>query len=198
MLAVEFIKYFFLMFIILGPELLILFISSVSGEYPARKLSSVVLKANLVGFVLLLVFALSGVFILKYIFNISIESLRITGGIILGFIGIEQLRQGKVLLLENSGRIAEMAVVPLGTPIIAGPAAITLTIAISYSHGVFYSSAVIVAAIIANILTGFIAIFIGRFIKKKILEIINRIMGLFVTSVGVEMMLTGIKSYFNL
>ena len=81
-------------------------------------------QAALVSLIVISVFALFGRFMLAYL-NVSIEALQGAGGLLLLLISLELLtgRSGENSKSEN----ANVALVPLGTPLLAGPGAIVAT-----------------------------------------------------------------------
>ena len=88
----------------------------------------VALKAPIVSFVILVVFAISGDFLFRF-FGISINSLQIVGGIIFLFMGMDMLQarlvKTKVKESEVKSYVNDISVTPLAIPLICGPGTIT-------------------------------------------------------------------------
>lgn len=91
----------------------------------------IIRKSVLVASLILLVFALVGDMVLKY-FSITIDDFKIAGGTVLFIYAVLGLL-GKTPAEEVSGE--ELVVVPLATPLLAGPGAITAVIYLKYSMG---------------------------------------------------------------
>jgi len=88
-------------------------------------------KRIIIASLILLLFAQAGDYILRY-FNITVDDFRIAGGIILFIytvLGILGHIEAETITSE------EVAVVPLATPLLAGPGAITVIIYLKYSMG---------------------------------------------------------------
>ena len=88
-------------------------------------------KATFTGMLILLAFALTGQWIFRF-FSISVDSLRVVGGVIFFFMGYEML-QARLTRTQfddetNHEYINDIAITPLGIPIICGPGAITTAI----------------------------------------------------------------------
>jgi len=86
----------------------------------SKERHQVALTSILTGLVMLAFFALAGNLVLD-LFNLTIDDIKIAGGILLLVISIEILMRGKVLAEHRD----EIGVVPLGSPLLVGPGAIT-------------------------------------------------------------------------
>jgi len=89
----------------------------------------IAIKASVISFIVLIIFAYGGKFFFNWI-GVSIDSLKIAGGIILFIISIEMLLDKRRLRREESANkvlhektLEEIAIFPLAIPLIAGPAA---------------------------------------------------------------------------
>ena len=93
-----------------------------------RESRRVAFRAVLTALAVLVAFALAGSFVFQF-FQISVHSLRVVGGVIFFAMGYEMLqaRISRTQLDEESTReyIEDIAITPLGIPMIAGPGAIT-------------------------------------------------------------------------
>jgi multiple antibiotic resistance protein len=86
--------------------------------------------------------------------------------------------------------------VPIASPLIAGPATITAVISMTAEHSVLPVMAAITIALAFNLAV----MILGRFIAKPLMHVnligvLIRIMGLFVASIGMNMMLAGISTF---
>lgn len=79
-------------------------------------------RSNIIAFIIVTVFVLLGKFIFE-LFNISIPAFKITGGILIFFIGFEMLQSkpSTVKRIKNVDIDEDIAVSPLAIPILAGP-----------------------------------------------------------------------------
>lgn len=155
---------------------------------------------------ILLVSFFFGNFILNS-FNISIDSFRIAGGILVamialtminGKIGEHKINKEEKSEHQNIDDHNNIAVVPLATPILAGPGSISATIVFGSSqHQIIdyvYSSLTIM-------LFGLTCYVLFRYSKPVITKlgktgsnVITRIMGLILMSLGVEIITTGLRN----
>jgi len=122
-----------LMIIMIDPSDKILLVSLLREDFHIEDIKQLIVRANLIGFFLLILFALAGKIILQDIFHIDLNALRVAGGFVLFKIGLEALEGGGMVTLKKEKNILALAAVPVATPLIAGPAAITT--AITIVHG---------------------------------------------------------------
>ncbi|MEG2792157.1 MAG: NAAT family transporter, partial [Odoribacter sp.] len=88
-------------------------------------------KASIVSFLIIMMFAVSGDFLFRF-FGISIDSLRIVGGIIFLIMGMDMLQARlvkiKVKESEVKSYVNDISITPLSIPMLCGPGAITNSI----------------------------------------------------------------------
>jgi multiple antibiotic resistance protein len=152
---------------------------------------------------LLLVFALAGKAILDYL-SVSIDALRITGGVLLVVIGVSMLyegdmprsrRKGEEELSERAQEPEDVAFVPLGTPLLAGPGAISIVI---INAGTMNLLLTIVSLVIVMFLSALIlwqSELLFRLIGNAGTRALTRVMGLITSAYAVQMILDGISGY---
>ena len=178
-----------------------LYLNFVSGFDPAAK-RKVVLTACLTAFIALTVFALAGQVIFDF-FGISTHGLRVVGGVLFFLMGYEMLRGRTVpkkLPDENDedyGR--DIAVTPLGIPMICGPGAITMVILLMQSAATTTDQALVIAAILIVCAVSAVVLFGGGKIMALLgssgSSVLMRLMGLIVMLIAVEFFFTGLKHY---
>ncbi|PJB80019.1 MAG: hypothetical protein CO090_04625 [Acidobacteria bacterium CG_4_9_14_3_um_filter_49_7] len=136
-------------------------------------------------------FILLGKAVLLY-FGISVGDFQVAGGIIFFLLGIEMVF-GLNFLSSRVERY-DIAIVPLATPLIAGPGVLTTIIIITNTYG--YLPA-IVASVTNLFLTRIIlgnSLLINRFTGKQGTEILTRIMGILLTALAISFIRTGITN----
>ena len=156
-------------------------------------------KAVITGLVTLILFALAGKFIFDF-FAITIHSLRIVGGIIFFIAGYDMLQarlnRTKSSEEEHFDENRDVAISPLGIPLITGPGAITVTIvlfsdATDVSHKLALFGVIILMMIIVLVsLLGGRKVM--RFLGENGNKVLMRIMGLIVMVIAVEFMFAGL------
>lgn len=180
------------LFIIVDPLGSIPVFIGLTQDVPDSQKKRVYNTAVLVGFVLLLVLALTGQEILN-IFGLSIYSFEVAGGILLLIIAIRILISG----VRESGESSPESIgaVPIAIPLLVGPGAITTTIFNIQAYGLISA---IIAVFIVLALTWIILRFINRiykFLGKTGSLVIARVMALFIAAIAVQYILTGVTHF---
>jgi multiple antibiotic resistance protein len=149
-----------------------------------------------VSLIVIATFALFGRFILDYL-SVSIQSLQAAGGLLLLLISLALLTgQGSE---ESDKPDANVALVPLGTPLLAGPGAIVATmIFVQHAHTTTRIMALVIAVaavhlVIALALLSSTAIL--RVIRQAGVTLVARIAGLLLAAIAVQMMVDAIKGF---
>jgi multiple antibiotic resistance protein len=159
------------------------------GDAQKRKVYN---TATLVGVVLLLVFAFTGKEILD-VFQLSIYSFQIAGGILLLIIAIRILISGS--MHENVDSPESLGAVPIAIPLLVGPGAITTTILTLQTDGVLIAT---LAVLIVLSITWVILRFINRiygFLGKTGSLVIARVMALLIAAIAMQYILTGVTHF---
>jgi multiple antibiotic resistance protein len=145
-------------------------------------------------------FAIFGKLILDYL-NISISALQGAGGLLLLLISLELLT-GRDSSTESNKKDVNVALVPLGTPLLAGPGAIVTTIIyVQHAHTTNMKLALAAAIIAVHLVIGLTLMFSTKIlgiIKDSGVTLLARIAGLLLAAIAVEMVVQSIKGFFNL
>jgi len=161
----------------------------------AERRTRVILRECAIAFAVLLVFVFFGPVLLE-VFGISDPSLTIAGGVILFLIALRMIFRHPDGLFGDTVQ-GEPFIVPLAIPSIAGPAAIaTVVLLVSREpqRWMDWSAAVTVAMLVTVILLLF-AERISRLVGERGLLAFERLMGLILTAIAVEMLLRGIQGF---
>lgn len=193
-------KAFVSIFIIVDPLGLVpYFITLTSGYSPSRRRRTVHLAIMTTIFVLT-AFAIFGNQILK-LFGITIPAFRIAGGFIIFMVAIQMLQAQRTRLKATPEEEAhsyeqeEIGVVPLGTPMLAGPGAITTVIVLSESNLWVILASILITALLAYVIL-LQANRISNLLGPTGLNIFIRLMGLVLAAVSVQFVIDGIKAAF--
>lgn len=151
-------------------------------------------------------FAVAGGAIFR-IFGVSIGAFRVAGGALLFLMAIDMLRARTSSTRTSDAEIAEgvdkaeVGIVPLGIPMLAGPGSIaTVTVLMSAAresivHQAFVLACVAsTAAITYAVLRG--AVWLERTLKTTGLNVLNRLLGLILAAVAVQFVAGGIQELF--
>lgn len=159
-------------------------------------------RANIIAFIIVVVFVLLGKYIFE-LFNISIPAFKITGGILIFYIGFEMLQSKKsnVKNIKDVHIDENIAVSPLAIPILAGPG--TIVTAMNFVANVTPFQVFLVIAIFGSMsLLTYITFRLSKYIVKvvgyNVISVIGKIMGLIIAIIGTGMIIEGIKLSFNL
>ncbi len=199
----EYTKIFISLFAIIDPVGIIPIIIALTAGMTAQKRERVGRLASLTVFGILLAALLSGEAILEF-FGISIHSFRTAGGILLLLMSINMLIGDKPKLSPDNNTdgdtTSSIAIVPLSTPLLAGPGAISTVILDAHKgsgtghYGVM--ALVLVALSLTVWLTFLIAPWVSRRLGKIGSNIVTRLMGLLLAAIAVEFMAGGLRGLF--
>lgn len=156
--------------------------------------------------ILALVFALSGEFILR-LFNITADSLRVAGGILLLMIAMDMLhaRTSRESMtpeeVKEAAKREDISVFPIAIPLLTGPGAITTVILVIRAGDTPVLKTTAVAAILVTFgLAYFIFRFaarINRFLGVTVSLVITRVMGLFLGAIAVDFIAEGVWNIYK-
>ena len=174
------------------------FLALVSDRTPRERVRLAWQAASVSLFVIVL-FALFGKFVLNYL-HVSLFGLQGAGGLLMLLISLELLT-GKDNPDMNSTK-GNIALVPLGTPLLAGPGAIVTTMLyVNYAHGTAKQGALLLAIVATHVIIGITLMFSTKIlglIKESGVTLFARIAGLLLAAIAVEMIVASIKGFFNL
>lgn len=175
------------------------------GDRSREEQRSAAKRAAITCFFVLSLFGAAGTLILHF-FSITLPAFKIAGGIILFVVGFEMLRarhsstRGSKEEQDEAHAKEDVAVIPVGLPLLAGPGAIATVMVLfgkadDYTHrGVVLAAVLIVCIIAAVVLSS--ATYVARVLGKTGINLIGRIMGLILTATAVQFILDGAKEAF--
>jgi MarC family membrane protein len=171
-----------------------LFVSVLGRVEPRRRLG-VIARECAIALAALLVFVLFGRSLLG-VLGISDSSLTIAGGVILFLVALRMVFRHPEGLFGDAPH-GEPFIVPLAIPAIAGPAAIaTVVLLVSRApERLLEWMAVVAVAMGVTLVVLLAAERIARLAGERGLLALERLMGLFLTAIAVEMLLRGITTF---
>ncbi len=193
----DFLSAFILLLLVLDPfGSLPIFISVLAGVEPRRR-RTVALREAAIAFGVLAVFMVGGQHFLA-VMRLSERSLEVAGGVILLIIAVRMIfaSGGEAYVLDAHGR--EPMIFPLAVPLLAGPSAMaTVLLLASREPGrILVWLGALTAAMLVSALVLLTADRLRRLLGDSMVAAIEKLMGLVLTAVAVEMILAGLKSYF--
>ena len=163
-------------------------------------------KGILTGSIVLIVFTLLGSFIFRF-YGITVEAFQIMGGVIF-------FRSGLRMLDAQVGRSRttqserdefkdgdELAISPIGVPLITGPGAITGVVIVSGKGTSEYSILVLLLSVIITMSLFYLILRAGNYLAKRIgiagMRVIERMMGLILMVIAVQFIINGVETIIN-
>ena len=185
------------LFVVVDPIAAAPAFASLTAGRPAAETRSIVLRASLVGAGLLVFFTLFGGLLFR-VLGVELSAFRAAGGLLLLLTALEMLRGRAVSCKkeETSGVAAgaDIAIVPLATPLLAGPGAIATVMVLVTENGPSAPIAVILA-IVATFAASYCVLraanLVPRVLGRSGLALVQRVMGLVLASVAIQFMAEG-------
>ncbi|MDR2416698.1 MAG: MarC family protein [Holosporales bacterium] len=182
-----------------NPLLIVSLFISLTRKYSSAQRKSTALKGVLIAFCLLVVISWGGEPLLSLI-GISFPSFKIAGGLLLFLSGINMVT-AKEEEDDESMSAADVTVFPLAMPFIAGPGAMTIGISfMEESHGDFSKICAIIVAIASVFFLNWVCMHhaerLMRLLGRKTLDIVVRLLGMIVTTIAVELVISGVRATF--
>ncbi len=162
-----------------------------------EKRRKIIVESVIAATIILVAFSLVGDAVLTY-FGLRIADFRVAGGIVLLVYGVAGVmgftEAGR---LEAEGEEETIAIVPLATPLLAGPGAIATVLYIKTVYGLYYALA---STLIVSALTLLILLAGGRLLRllgKSGAVALARIIAFLLAAIAVAMIREGIEEYMS-
>lgn len=172
------------------------FLSALKNVEPHRQ-KKIIVRELLIALAVLVVFLFFGQYILKML-GISEPSLTMSGGIILFLIAIKMIFPSPGGIHEESVE-GEPFIVPLAIPYVAGPSAMAaLLFIMSREPGRWleWLAALVLTWLVSGTII-FLSTGLRRFLGKRGLVAIERLMGMILITISVQMLMTGITKFLT-
>lgn len=190
---------FISMFTMVNPIGVIPVFTAMTSKLSPQESHRVARKASLTALFILLVFALTGQWIFHF-FSISVNSLRVVGGVIFFLMGYEMLQAHLTRIQYDDETtheyINDISITPLGIPIICGPGAITTSILLMNESRSPLESGVVLGIIVLLIAITYFFLIMAKQVTRLIGEngnkVMLRLMGLIVMVIAVEFFFSGL------
>lgn len=166
-------------------------------EVPRRRRILIITRECLFATAILLVFMLAGDRLL-HAMRLTDASLEIAGGVILFLIALGMTFPGMGVSFSDADPGAEPLLVPLAIPLIAGPSALAtvLLLAARQPEGAWNWAGAIALSMAVVWLVLLSASALARRLGKPGLVALERLMGLLLTAIAVEMLISGLRTAF--
>jgi multiple antibiotic resistance protein len=191
-------------FATIGPADLLLVYAGLTEKNTVAERRVMALRGTLVAAGILFFFALFGETMLR-LFGITLPALRIAGGVLLLLISIDMVfarhsgGTGTTPEEENEAqKRADISVFPLGTPLIAGPGAISAVILLTSGKGFGLDWLLVVLAMFGMLAISYgamlLAIPIQRLLGLTGLAVVTRVVGVLLAALAMQFLLDGIRT----
>jgi MarC family membrane protein len=173
-----------------------IFIPIMRGVAPERRTRVAVREVG-IAFGVLFVFMFFGNGFLE-VMHLSERSLEVAGGVILLIIAIRMIFGGGGDGAYGIERGREPMIFPLAVPLLAGPSAMAtvLLLASRQPERIWSWIGALSTAMFISFLVLVLADRIRRLLGDSVIQALEKLMGLVLTAIGVEMVLAGLKHYF--
>ncbi len=188
------------LFSVINPLGLLPVYISMTSRLSAAEARKTAIKAVITAIIILSIFAFSGRFIFEF-FQISVNGLKIVGGIIFLMIGYDMLQarliRTRAVDESETEYASDIAITPLAIPMLCGPGAITFSIVLMNETEDIGQKMILLVAIIVVMLVALASLLSARriihFLGETGNKVMMRIMGLIVMVIAVEFFFSGLK-----
>ena len=157
-------------------------------------------QASLVSFGVILTFAFLGQQILRAL-HISMESLKLSGGVLLFLVAMELLTSSDMEQPDTGDDAVNVALVPLGIPLLAGPGAI-VAVMVSMAQAQTVGSIVgVVGAVVSTHVVIWLsmrfALELSRFLGTGGIMLLTKISGVLLAAIATELVMGGVFDFIK-
>ena len=193
-------------FFVVDPMLVVPIFLAITAGDSVEKRRKTALRASLMAFGTLALFALAGALIFRA-FGISLGAFKIAGGLLLFLTSVDMMRAQPARTRSTDEEQLEsvakddVAIIPMAIPLLAGPGSIA-TVMVLMSRAAWQpvrTVAVFVAILITCVVAWLLlrsAILAERFLTRTTINVAERVMGLLLAAIAVEFVVGGIRDLF--
>ncbi len=195
------------LFVIMDPPGTIPVFLALTSGYSERQKRRAAILATSTSFGVIIVFAVMGRYILQFL-QISMESLQLSGGVLLFIVAIQLLTtndlgpkdDGAGAGAGDGAHRVNAALVPLGTPLLAGPGAIVaVMIAVEQSGSTISGWVAVVLAVVLMHITIWatmrFSLVLSRLLGEGGILILTKVAGLLLAAIATQMMMNGVFQF---
>ena len=185
--------------VIFGPPGSIPIFLALTAGLDARERNAAARRAALVALGVIASFAVFGERLLDYL-GITLPALQASGGLLLLIVAMQLLGLAGSPTEQRADAGVNVALVPLGTPILAGPGAIVATmLAVQRAQGDPAGLGAVAAALVAALLVVYLsfrfAAPIARVLKDSGIVVLTRIAGVLLSAIAVQMIANAVIAF---
>ena len=189
--------------IMLNPFALFLYLQPVMKDLEHKLFLKVLAKATFISGAIFFLFMVTGDLVFRKVFLIHFDSFRIFGGIVLFSFAYLYIVKGQKALVHMKEDLDDLAS-EIALPFMVGAGTISLSVILGTNYKVWFATILLVIVLIVK----FIIILLLKRLKEnldrkrfrvafdKVMEMLMRLMGFFLGSIGVNMIVVGIRNLF--
>jgi multiple antibiotic resistance protein len=185
--------------VIVDPPGMVPVFLALTSTLPARQRVLAGTQAVALALGVIVVFAVAGQTLLDYL-HVQLPALQGAGGLLLVLVAL-QLLTGKTDAPEEQGGTTNVALVPLGTPLLAGPGAIVATMLFAQRADGVVDQVILFGGIIAVMLTVWLVLRFAGLIVKLLrpggIEVLTRIAGLLLAAIAVQLIADAVAAFVH-
>ncbi len=189
----EFLSSTLVLLLLLDPLGNVPFIQSLLRHVAPERKRHIVLRECLIAAVVLVVFLFVGDWLLAAM-RLTAPAIEISGGLILFLIATRMVFPPAGETTDEHHPEVEPFIVPLAIPMMAGPSALAMVMLASRQTG--QTTAWVAAVLVASLINAVILLasgWLSRLLGRSGMEALERLMGLILTAMAVQMLISGIK-----
>lgn len=186
-----------MLFLILDPLGNIpVFMSLLKGISPSRQ-RYIIARELLIALGVLMVFLWGGRYLLEAM-HLRQESVSIAGGIILFLIGVRMIFPPPEGVMGGPGEAGEPFIVPMAIPMVAGPSGMAAVMLLGSDDKtrMWEWSLALGIAWLATAIILFCATYLYKILGERVLTAVERLMGMLLVALSVQMLVDGVRSYW--
>lgn len=189
----DYIRAFIMLFVTLDAIGNVPLFHSLTFEFPPKQRKDIITKSICFASIILIVFAFLGEIIFNY-FGVTLSDFKIAGGIILFLVAIENILGIEVTKIRKEG---DLVLVPLATPLLAGPAAISTVMYSFRVYGVFAT----LFSILLNAIVAWLILIESDLLVRRLGEngvnMLSKITSFILAGIAISMIRSGIQSIMS-
>ncbi|WP_436526160.1 MarC family protein [Actinoplanes sp. HUAS TT8] len=193
-------EFFVTLLVIVDPPGMVPVFLALTGAMPSKARNRAGTQAVLLALGVIIGFAVAGQTLLDYL-HVQLPALQAAGGLLLVLVAL-QLLTGKTDEPQEQGGTSNVALVPLGTPLLAGPGAIVATMLFVQRAKSLDEYLILGAAILAVMATVWLVLrfsgLIVRLLRPAGIEVLTRIAGLLLAAIAVQLIADAIFAFVEL
>ncbi len=199
----EIIRSAMLMFVLLNPFLLIVYLTDIVQKLDQKEFNRVLLRASIISSIIFCIFSLLGDAIFVRFMQVEFASFQIFGGIVFFLIGLQFVFRGPTAIEILQGESKYLAGA-IAMPVFIGPGTISAAVIIGKKHDPLVACVIVFAMVLVCagamvLLKKLHDVMLPRneAIVQRYLEIAGRVTALVVGTIAIDMIMRGVSTWIG-